>query len=92
MCCPVGRACCSLFSGGPDEARADIAIADIRSGRHRTLTRGTHGLYAESGHLLYVDVEGTLFAAPFDKNEMALTGEAPEWSMGYGAPVLGGRT
>ena len=54
----------------------DIAVADLATGTHTVLVRGVRARYAASGHLLYVTVDGTLMAAPFDETTLALTGDA----------------
>jgi len=59
--------------GGP----LDIAVVDLRSRVHRILVRGgVSPRYAASGHLIYARADGTLMAAPFDQDKLALTGEA----------------
>ncbi|MHB1095944.1 MAG: protein kinase domain-containing protein [Gemmatimonadaceae bacterium] len=55
---------------------ADVAVMDSRSGKHKVLVRGVIGRYAASGHLLYVTDDGMLMAAPFDADDLKLTGDA----------------
>jgi Tol biopolymer transport system component/tRNA A-37 threonylcarbamoyl transferase component Bud32 len=55
---------------------SEIGVVDLRTGKHRSLTRGVAGLYSPTGHLLYVMADGTLMAAPFDQDRLELTGEA----------------
>jgi len=52
----------------------EIAVADVKTGTHRRLTRGVYARYARSGHLLIVTASGALAAAPFDERSMRLTG------------------
>src|SRR5438309_484866 len=53
-----------------------IAVADIRSGRHRVLLNDAlYPRYASSGHLLYVTTNKTLMVRPFDQSSMKFTGE-----------------
>ena len=54
---------------------SEIAVVDLETGKHRTLTRGVLAIYSPTGHLLYVTSDGTLMAAPFDQDRLALTGE-----------------
>jgi hypothetical protein len=42
----------------------------------RASVAGVFGMYATSGHLVYVTSGGTLMAAPFDERSLALTGRA----------------
>ena len=67
----------SLIIGGSGES-ARIALLDLKTGATRVLIKGAYdGLYVPSGHLVYLR-EGTLFAAAFDTNRLAMTGpEAP---------------
>jgi eukaryotic-like serine/threonine-protein kinase len=53
----------------------EIGVVDLRTGQHKSLTRGVAGLYSPTGHLLYVTADGTLMAAPFDQDRLELTGE-----------------
>ncbi|HJR36233.1 MAG TPA: protein kinase [Gemmatimonadales bacterium] len=54
---------------------SEIAVVDLGTGKHRTLTRGVLAIYSPTGHLLYITSDGTLMAAPFDQDRLALTGE-----------------
>jgi serine/threonine-protein kinase len=61
---------------------ATIAIADLRTGKHRVLLEGgSYARYVPSGHLVYAR-EGGLLAAPFDLDSVSITGGA--------VPVLDG--
>ncbi len=55
---------------------ADIAVVEFGSGEVHELVRGFHPLYARSGHLVFVRSDSMLMAAPFDQDEMQLTGPA----------------
>jgi eukaryotic-like serine/threonine-protein kinase len=52
----------------------EIAVLDLATGQHTTLTRGSHPRYAATGHLLYL-LEDNLMAAAFDAARLRLTGE-----------------
>jgi serine/threonine-protein kinase len=54
----------------------DVGVVDLATGEHRVLVRGVYGRYASSGHLVFVRQDGALLAAPFDQDELALTGPA----------------
>ena len=53
----------------------DVAVLDIRTGKHRVLVRGSAGKYSASGHLVWATASGAMMAAPFDADRLALTGE-----------------
>ena len=75
------------YGTGPTEF--DIAVVDLATGLHRLLVRGVTAKYATSGHLVYVTANGTLMAAPFDEDAMALAGEATTLVQGVGVGVFG---
>lgn len=53
-----------------------IAVAEIPSGKHRTLINdGMNAVYATSGHLLYVNTKKTLMMVRFDQNSLKISGE-----------------
>jgi Tol biopolymer transport system component/tRNA A-37 threonylcarbamoyl transferase component Bud32 len=52
----------------------EVAVADIKTGEHRRLTRGVYARYAKSGHLLIVTASGILTAARFDERAMQVLG------------------
>jgi serine/threonine-protein kinase len=55
---------------------ADIQVLDLASGTRRTVIQGgSYPRYVPSGHLVYVR-EGTLLAAPFDLDQLEVTGPA----------------
>jgi serine/threonine-protein kinase len=64
----------------------EVAVVDLATGEHRVLVRGLLGRYV-AGHLLFVQYDGTLMAAPFDEGAMELTG-APR---ALGAAVVASR-
>ena len=53
----------------------EVGVVDLRTGKHKSLTRGVAGIYSPTGHLIYVTADGTLMAAPFDQDRLELTGE-----------------
>jgi serine/threonine protein kinase len=53
-----------------------IAVAEIPSGKHHILIRdATHPQYARPGYLLYVTLDKSLMAVPFDQDAMKVTGD-----------------
>jgi hypothetical protein len=56
-------------------ASPQIVVQSLRSGERRSLVSGGTPRYARSGHLLYVQ-SGTLMAAPFDVQQLRVTGAA----------------
>jgi serine/threonine-protein kinase len=60
------------FYGSYSNRDAKIALLDTQTGTHRYLMPGVLARYAESGHLLVVQEDGTLVAVPFDQNSLAL--------------------
>jgi serine/threonine-protein kinase len=54
----------------------DLVVAmDLGTGEYHALVEGRIARYAESGHLVYVERDGSLLAAPFDAEAMELTGD-----------------
>ena len=54
---------------------ARVVLADLGMGSRTTLReRASFGHYIDTGHILYVDSEGTLFALPFDLARSQVTG------------------
>ena len=52
-----------------------VAVASP-SGKHRILINGAiRGVYATSGHLLYITKRNVLMAVPFDQNSLKITGQ-----------------
>jgi serine/threonine-protein kinase len=64
-----------MRSGAYEYRDADVAVVDLETGEHHVLFRGAMPLYAKSGHLIFMDVEGGLFAAPFDQDRLRHTGD-----------------
>jgi serine/threonine-protein kinase len=60
--------------GGPSAYR--IGIADLRTGAVEIVLQGVYARYATSGHVVFVQDDGSLLAAPFDQNRVAVTGPA----------------
>jgi len=56
------------------DGRRVIAVADPKTGEHRTLFPGVRVRYARNGHLLYTTADGNLWAVPFDQDAVAVTG------------------
>ena len=56
-------------------ARPKIAVVDVSNGRMvRLPIEGTGPRYASTGHIVYAASDGTLSAAPFDLQRLAVTG------------------
>jgi len=51
-----------------------VHIVDVASGRSRETLAGAYGIYASTGHVVYVTQQGSLMAVPFDVKALALTG------------------
>jgi eukaryotic-like serine/threonine-protein kinase len=54
-------------------ATAEVAVLDVATGEHVSLTPGSQPRYAVTGHVLYL-LGDNLMAAPFDVGRMRLTG------------------
>ncbi len=66
----------AAFRGGSNWNNAQILVQSVVTGERRDLVQGgTHPRYAPSGHLVYAQ-GGTLMAAPFDTQRLAVTGAA----------------
>ena len=53
----------------------DLIVAmDTETGEFRVLVEGVMARYAASGHLIYVERDGSLLAAPFHPDRMEMTG------------------
>ena len=70
---------------------SDIAVFDARTRKHSVLVRAQMGMYAASGHLVYVTLEGTMMAVPFDLDRLAISGDAVVISEGVSVPGLNAR-
>lgn len=64
----------ALFTIIRNHLANDIAVVDFSTGQSRVLVQGLLGRYAESGHLTYVREDGGLMAAPFDQDQLVLSG------------------
>jgi eukaryotic-like serine/threonine-protein kinase len=73
---PGGRFVLFTVLNGPELARAGIAVVDTDNGDVRVLTTGLRPWYVSSGHVVFVDAGGDLYAAPFDLRSQELTGDA----------------
>ncbi|MBI5601395.1 MAG: PD40 domain-containing protein [Gemmatimonadetes bacterium] len=73
---PNGRGVLFTIMRQGQGSGADVAVLDLRSGKHTVLVRGVAGRYSPSGHLLSVTDDGMLMAAPFDAKALKLTGDA----------------
>jgi serine/threonine-protein kinase len=58
------------------QSESEIAVVEFETGAVRALGRGSHPLFAPSGHLVFVRDDGVVLAAPFDQDDMKLTGPA----------------
>jgi len=72
-----------------DVSKYDVMGVDLATGTRTTLVRGVYGRYAASGHLVYVTADGTLLAAPFDQDALALTGPPVALARGVGIGPYG---
>jgi serine/threonine-protein kinase len=70
---PGGRGLLYTRIGGVGSANWTIGVRDARTGEERALTNGVVAQYL-AGHLLVVQYDGTLAAAPFDLGALAVTG------------------
>ena len=53
-----------------------IQAVDVETGEVKDLTPGRFPRYSPTGHLLFIDADATLLAAPFDVERLELTGAA----------------
>ncbi|MFC1791114.1 TolB family protein [Gemmatimonadota bacterium] len=65
----------TVYRRGGLYADSEIAVVDLKTGEHTVLMPGAMAVYAASGHLLVVQRDGTLMAAPFDQDDFT-RGEA----------------
>jgi Tol biopolymer transport system component len=59
-----------------DDEQADIAVVDLDSREINVLVRGVYARYASTGHIVFSDAAGGLFAVPFDPDALRTTGTA----------------
>ncbi len=73
---PNGRGVIFAIARTPfsDTRQWSIATVETATLTVNSLLQGVYARYSPSGHILYVTAEGTLLAAPFDQDEMELTG------------------
>ncbi len=73
---PGGRgAIVTVTSDDPnDHWKYQVHLVHVATGTSRESFPGVYGMYASSGHLLYVTAEGTLMAAPLDIDDLSTTG------------------
>jgi len=53
-----------------------IGVADFATGAVDIVLQGIYARYAVSGHVIFVQDDGTVLAAPFDQNRLEVTGPA----------------
>jgi serine/threonine-protein kinase len=64
----------TIMAADFDHRNSQIAVLDLRTGQSKVLMRGgTHAQYVATGHLIYA-AAGTVYAAAFDVQRLALTG------------------
>ena len=69
---PSGKAVLfTVFPGTLEEAH--IAVADLETGQHAILLKGTQPRYVRTGHIVFAR-PGSLWAIPFDADRLELTG------------------
>ncbi len=72
---PRGRGVLFTVLGFMGEWRdAEIGVLDLRTGEHRMLMPGAGAWYTETGHLLVLRADGTLFGVPFDLDALTVDG------------------
>ena len=72
-----------------DPNRYDVAVLDLRTGKHRIVAHGVSGAYSD-GYLLVARADGVLTAAPFDQQTMTVTGPAVPLASGLRTRAFGG--
>jgi serine/threonine protein kinase len=65
-----------VYYRGTVPSECDLAVVNLRTGTHEVLARGMFATYVPTGHLLYVTVDGSLHAVPFDPAGLHVTGTA----------------
>ena len=90
---PGGRGVLFTITARNAAATAQVAVLDLKTGQHKTLTRGSQAEYVQSGHLLYV-ASGTLHAVRFDLERLEMLGDPVPvvddvWTAGGGAANYG---
>lgn len=72
---PGGRAVLFTIAIRDRPDLSHIAVLDLKSGEHKTLIRGSHAEYVQTGHLIFV-ASGTLQAVRFEPDGLKLMGDA----------------
>jgi serine/threonine-protein kinase len=73
---PGGNAVLFTSSGNRAFNDADLVIQPLPTGVRKVIQRGGYyGRYLPSGHVVYIH-DGTLFAEPFDRDRLEVTGQA----------------
>ncbi len=62
----------------------DIAGVDFKTGKVKVLARGTYARYSPTGHLVYVNAAGGLFAIAFNESSLSTSGAAIPLVSGVG--------
>ncbi len=62
-----------MVAGSLDTAQ--LAAVDLQTGERRLLGDGFSPLYAPTGHLIYAQTGGSLWAVPFDADRLEVTGD-----------------
>ena len=79
---PNGRAILfTALSGSPESAK--LVVQSVESGERKVLLNGIHPQYAPTGHLVFAR-SGAIWAAPFDVDELRLTGSPSPWFKAFG--------
>ena len=63
-----------IAPGAPIPDQYDIAVVNSATGGYEILLRSVFAQYAATGHLVFVRVDGSVLAAPFDQDRLVLTG------------------
>ena len=74
-------------SGGIGET--EVAAVDVRSHEVHVIGPGVGAWYARSGHILILNPAGTLLAAPFDLDKLAIAGPLVPVATGLSVSVSG---
>ena len=73
---PGARGVLFTITTGRGPGNGEVAVLDLKTGRHKTLVRsGMQAEYIDTGHLIYAD-RGTLWAVPFDLATLNVVGDA----------------
>ena len=91
---PNGRGVLFTIFRNPDPRtnRYDVAVLDLKTGKHRILVHGVMGRYARAGYLVFVRADGSVMAAPFDQgpgcpSKVPIVAECGDHQLGNPAPV-----